>query len=421
MNYVVGDHVVSYRLAGRELLVCEPGTLAYGHTIVELVHGLALARRSGADVVIVKDPEITNRALYELELDGIRVLRGGPLRSLVLLKHFAAKQRLDVDAFRHELGVELKHRTRETNLSQRGRLAVGAIRKRNDDAITKPVSDSSYFRRDLMVTPLGARLRYEAHTHARIQAESLGLAPDAPVVCLHVREPGFKWGREQEDKEWKSVIRMDVVRNASIVHHFPACDELVAQGYTVVRIGDPSMTSVKRKGYIDLATSERRNGLLELYCMFRAELLIVGESGPNVLGYLTDTPILCVNATDPFSSYPARHDGHVMFKQVVDRQTGRPLRVSELIEDEYLGDLRNPTRYRFDENTPEELVAAVRESIEWIRGNGVETERQAAFRDRITKTSLEQRERSTYVRKWGPENGFLGNGRVVDFQLAERQ
>ena len=71
--------------------------------------------------------------------------------------------------------------------------------------------------------------------------------------------------------------------------------------------------------------------------------------------------------------------------------------------------------------TPSPLLHKWRRGILFVfltRVGPRDTERQARFRDLATRQTIRQRERSPYVRKWGTDGGFLGRGRIVDFQLG---
>ena len=106
-------------------------------------------------------------------------------------------------------------------------------------------------------------------------------------------------------------------------------------------------------------------------------------------------------------------------KRIFERETGRRLELADLIGDRYVNHVRNGQLFRYEENTPEEIDAAVGEALSAIRLGPQDSERQAHVRRLITEATLRHRKRNSYVRKWGTDNGFLGHGRFVDFQLAE--
>jgi putative glycosyltransferase (TIGR04372 family) len=208
------------------------------------------------------------------------------------------------------------------------------------------------------------------------------------------------------------------VRNARIETYLEAADFLVQRGYTVVRLGDPSMTPVDHPGVVDLATSRTRTNLLEIYCMLRADLLIAGESGLAGVTYLTNTPFLLVNSTEPISSYPIRAPGLFLPKTVVDKRDGRRLTSHDLLGTDYHRQFRDTRRYLYVDNTPAEIRAATEEMLTWIAGGWTESDGQRGYHEAIMASAAELHKRSNYVRKWGLDKGFLGDGRIARVALA---
>ncbi|HXH33212.1 MAG TPA: TIGR04372 family glycosyltransferase [Plantibacter sp.] len=415
MGAKTSRHVRSYRCGGASVVVCEPRPDVYGHLLIEFMHGVAFARERETDLVFLQHRDALNSALFDLEADGMQIYRRGGKRLLTLAYDRLRQNRPTLIEFKRELSAELARLTPAKNLAKAEKSYLKELRTALSG--NRAAGPESYYRRRTLARPLGLRLRPEHERAARAQAARLGVDPEARIVCLHVRGRGYKRGREMEDKAGQ---RLDFTRNASIENHLPACDRLVSDGYTIVRLGDASMPPLRRAGFVDLATSSELSGLLELYVMFRADLLIVGESGPNVLGYLTDTPILCVNATDPISSYPIRSDGHILFKSISDRKTDEPLRLSDLLGERYLPNVRDVLRFRYVENTPAEIDAAVHETQTWLRGERSESARQEEFRVCATEAARAFAGLS-YVNKWGADDGFLGHGRATDFQLENRR
>lgn len=414
-------HVSYFRGVGG-VVVCTPRSAAYGHQLIEFLHGVAVARRLGAPLLVLPQVPLANSALHEIEVDGCRILRPG-------LRHVCARVGHNVQAALEATGedfaAEIRLRAAEisgewpwSRTTKKRTLRFAARTRKRLRHGAPPSSGASYYRRRLLLEPFRAQLREEADADARAQARALGVRDETRIVCLHVRGTGYKSGRESQDK---GSARSDSARNATLTNHLPACDRLVRDGFTIVRLGDQTMQPLVRQGYVDLATSPLQTGLLELHLLFRAELMIVGESGPSILAYLTDTPLLSVNATDPFSAFPIRCDGNLLMKRAIVLKTGKALTLSQRLDPEWSRLLRDVRRLEYVENTAEEIEMAVVESRAWIAGDGVETERQARWRDTITfqarvNASLKG---GAYVRKWGLDNGFLGQGRLVDFALRE--
>ena len=177
------------------------------------------------------------------------------------------------------------------------------------------------------------------------------------------------------------------------------------------------MTPVTHPGVVDLATSPMRTNLLEIYCMLRSSLLIAGESGLAGITYVTNTPFLLVNATEPIAAYPIRAPGLFMPKTVLDKRDGRRLTSLELLGLDYHRQFRDMRRYEYVDNSPHEVREATREMLEWVRGHWSESPGQRSYHEAIMSAAQQLRRRSTYVRKWGLHEGFLGDGRIARIAL----
>ncbi|SME98724.1 putative glycosyltransferase, TIGR04372 family [Tistlia consotensis] len=253
------------------------------------------------------------------------------------------------------------------------------------------------------------RLPAEALRDCGRLARSLGIADADPVVCVHVREAGYKAGREIEEKA--TTRRHDVTRNADIATYFPAIDRLVAGGYRVVRIGDPSMTPVERPGVVDLATSPQRTPMLELYFLDRSRFLLGSESGPYHVCYLFGTPTLIANATDVIGGYPIRSFDRYLLKRVRDRETGQLLDLEGLVGSRHYEHFRDIDFFEYLDNSAGEILAAVEEMLAVVEGRAAPANAaQRHFHDRCLASSIELTRELAYVRKWGADAGFLGRG-----------
>ena len=109
-------------------------------------------------------------------------------------------------------------------------------------------------------------------------------------MTVHVREPGYRTTAGLRQRDW------DDLRNARIETYHEAFMALVARGYTVVRLGDPTMTPVddpRRGGPGDVHGPHRSaRGVVRA-----AQPFLIGcDSGPSWLAFLFGVPVLTVNA-----------------------------------------------------------------------------------------------------------------------------
>ena len=418
------------RLGPRRVLVARPNELQYGHLGLEMVTALARARDAGADVYLVPPSTALGSGLFELESPQVRVLRPPPvvrefLRARISWREMRHRINRWGEGVRErverEFVTEIGRYIGDSGMPQPVRESLRETRRRLRASFERTVRERgrrpTYYERFRLRQPVPVRLRALAAAEAQAQALAHGIAPDARLICMHAREAGYKRGREIHDRRPED-IRDDRLRNARIESYLDAVDALVERGYTVVRLGDPTMTPVQHPGVVDLATSPMRTNLLEVYCLLRSRFIIAGESSYVNVVCLTNTPILLVNATEPISAYPVRAPGLFLPKGVVDKRDGRRLAAVDLLTADYQRYFRSEKRYLYVDNTPEEIRGATLEMLDWLEGSWSESADQRRYHEAITTAATRLRRTFTYARKWGIHRGFLGDGRIARVALA---
>ena len=412
----------TFHLGWRKLLVTRVNPRQYGHLALEIAMSLLRARREQTAVYFLRPSTIVSKALFDLRSTDVKVLPKSAILDAVMRLSWTITDmvtrgrawRIRTSAvlryqFRKEITAYLQ--THKTLRQVRRYRLTGAKDYFKVPEALKAKKLPLYYKRRLLRELVPIRMCETVLPTVQAVARRIGLDLEKPMITLHVREAGFKFGNEMQDA--KPGSRDDSTRNARIESYFKAIDFLTARGFTVVRIGDPSMEPVQRSGVIDLATSPHRSQALEIYCMWRSAFFVSAEAGPVGVSYLTNTPLLTVNATDPISSYPIRADGMLLLKHVRNRQTGERLSPADLLTGDYLGNLRNLHRYVYENNTSEQIYAAVVEMLESLDHLPDETESQRHYRELATEAGTVFRSSLNYVRKWGSDDGFLGDGRIV--------
>lgn len=422
--------IATVRFGARRVLIAQPNDRQYGHLGLEIVMSLASARDDGADVYFVRPHSSLGGGLFELESPDVRVLRPAPVvRELfrTCISWRRLRERVDNlrDEVREHMGREF---VRESNryvadpgvpqeIRERLRGVRGRLRTALDHAALDKRQRPPYYRRRLLREPVPVRLHPAASEEAARQARAHGIAPDAPLVCIHAREAGYKSGGEIHDTK-PETGRDDCARNARIETYLEAVDDLVQRGYTVIRLGDPSMTPVHHQGVIDLANSPVCTNLLEIYCLLRSDLLIAGESGLAGICYVTNTPFLRVNSTEPISAYPIRAPGLFLPKKVIDKRNGQRLTNLDQLGFDYHQRFRDLRKYEYVDNSPAEIREATREMLDWLDGGWTESPAQRSYHDAIVSAAAQLRGHSHYIRKWGLDQGFLGDGRIAQIAVS---
>lgn len=417
-------------LGRRRVLIAEPSAGQDGHLGLEVLTAMALARQADAGVYFVRRRHLQSSGIFELESPDVPIVSPAApisvalrswLRLMVSLSSFGHwKDDLRIEV-RRELVAELGRHLRRSDLPspvvRDVRLQSDKIRERADTITARMRSDDGYLRRRLLHDRIRVQLRPDAHERAARQALAHGIDPDAPLICVHNSETGHERGRETPELKPRSG-RDDNAGHGRIESYFPVIDEFVRRGYTVVRLGDQSMQPVARRGVVDLATAAARSQLLEIYCLLRSELILTGESGIAGLGYLTNVPMIVVNVTEPISSYPIRAPGLFIPKTIIDRHSASQLPLRAQFEQKYLSRFRDQKRYFYVETPPDAIVAAAIEMLEWVKGRWVESREQREYHDAITAAAALLRRENAHVRRWGPDAGFLGDGRIARAAFA---
>jgi len=346
----------SLALGPLRLLLTRPDTGAYGNAILNMAWSFHLARAVEAPLYVW--PTVPDRLqdLTSLECEGVPRARVTALRTALI--RWACRARVS--------GI-----------------GVGTLEDFGPGGRGTP-EERAYFGLDLRercaTVPLRLRLAPDREEVARRTAAVLGV-DSRPLVTLHVREGGHAADKGAVDRQ------KDTARNARIETYTEAVDWLVSRGFQVVRIGDPTMTPFRRPGVVDLATSPVRSLALELWCVLRSAFLVTGDSGPFNLSVLTGVPLLGVNITHLIGAYPLRPHDRSILKHTVDTETGRALSLDAMLTPAHLKQRWVEGRYRFLDNSPQEIQAAVEEMVDVTSGAGAArvTAAQRAAREAMSR------------------------------------
>ena len=229
--------------------------------------------------------------------------------------------------------------------------------------------------------PLRLALPADRERAAIEQAAALGISPTTPLVTVHVRESGYRSAAGLRQRSW------DVLRNARVEASFDAFSALVERGYTVVRLGDRTMTPVRRPGIVDLATSPVRTEWLDVWCTLRSDFFIGCDSGPSWLAFLLGVPILTVNAVH-FRDV-SRPSDRFICKFARERETGKVLSLSDMLTEGYLRVGLKTGTYDYLDNSPSDICQAVIDMIEVVRGREHPSFAQRRFNERLVELGRE--------------------------------
>lgn len=140
-------------------------------------------------------------------------------------------------------------------------------------------------------------------------------------VCLHVRDSGF-----HNDLTKRSY------RNADITTYKSAILHLIENGFTVVRLGDPSMPklNLNNQGYIEYSHSDFKSELLDLALIKNCEFYIGMQSGPLDIALMFQKPVLILNMYEWINGCPLKITDRGLLKNILISGNSRFLTLEEI-------------------------------------------------------------------------------------------
>jgi hypothetical protein len=271
-------------------------------------------------------------------------------------------------SFWYEIGREVRRHAGDERLPVAIRTRVRELSQRALSRSSRVAAPVTPYPRRALRDRVKATLPPALIGQARAAAHAAQIELDAAVVAVD------------------ASIESDALREAEAF--------LAGQGYSIVRLPTPLTP-------------------LDVCVVSVSRFAICGSVELQHIACVTHTPSLLLNARDPFKGYPVRANGLYTIGKVIDLDDGRVLTLSDLLTESYFRNVRN-CGYR--SNTSAEIRQAVEEMHEGVRGGWRESEGQAQFRARVVEAGSALATRVAHVAEWGPDAGFIGDGRLARFQ-----
>jgi putative glycosyltransferase (TIGR04372 family) len=391
-----GARAVEATAAGQPVLVVRPDP-SPGQGSVDMLCTLARARARAAGACFLAPSRETESVAASVASADVPVIHPdgwqktwleGRWRTSAVADGARARWRAAAASGLHELYRELRRHAGDQRLPSELRRRLREAGHRSYERSVALRSAQTPYPRRLLRAPSTVAWSPEMLEHARAGMEAAGVPAGVPVVAFEVR------------------TRPDVAK--------AAIRSLVADGYAVVRIGDPGAGPMRQPGLIDLTTATSRSLRPELV-LVRARFAILGSLALQQLAYLTNTPSLTIDAADPFTLYPIRSNGLLLLATAVDLGSGRELPVDEWLTEAYF---RNRRNFGYRGVAADELLDAIQEMQEGVAHGWADTDAQRRFRIRVVEAGSALASTTAAVAEWGPDDGFIGDGRLARAQAA---
>ncbi|NLH16393.1 MAG: TIGR04372 family glycosyltransferase [Phycisphaerae bacterium] len=197
------------------------------------------------------------------------------------------------------------------------------------------------------------QLSPEDHQKGRQLRRAMGIPDGAPIVTLHVREAATKPKKTYHN-----------YRDADIANYLPTIQYLLSRGYTVVRLGDPSLKRLPPMGprLIDAPFHPAYNHWVDLYFVACSQFYVGVPSGPYSVANIFNIPVVLTNATITGDDWGKIGDLYIP-KKFYSHRLGRMLSYQEIacspLINFYKAQEFEQAGIELIENSPEEILGAV--------------------------------------------------------------
>lgn len=358
------DRIIDYasNMKYCSVVLLSPHVYGVGNCAEQIYFGLLKARREGKKLYILRPYDIpwllkyrlTNHELFRIESDYCYPANDNFIGKLIRLALTAV-----YTPFRILNLLLMRFSGRCLNESY-------SFPEIGMKTLWQPKSEMKYFSwqvvhsydwKEQINRYLPVRLRKVSLDKAQIIRSKMGIRKEDWLVCLHVREGGFRndWDR----RAW---------RNATIDNYIPAIKAITEAGGWVIRMGDNTMTPLpKMDQVIDYPFSPFKSDLMDLYLISECRFYIGSHSGILDVALLFNKPVIIPNMVDwTFGHFYKRSDLGIT-KHVYSFSQRRFLSIKEMFEgpwsmQELFGSLGED--YKMYENSPEEIKTLICEYMD---------------------------------------------------------
>lgn len=219
---------------------------------------------------------------------------------------------------------------------------------------------------DNLLGRVGLQIRFTEEEEAAGVAflRRMGIPVGGKFVCVQVRDSAH----DIQYNPAEITSTYCEYRNSNIENYKQVFEYLSKQGYWVLRMGKVTAhpLRVSNPMIIDYSNSGERTELLDIWLCFNCTFMISTGSGIDAVAAIARKPIVCVDFLAYMDTTYFFRNSLIIFKHLYERQSGRKLSLSEIIELESQSYYKNSEFYwsrgvEWRSNTPQEIEDAVKE------------------------------------------------------------
>jgi putative glycosyltransferase (TIGR04372 family) len=197
--------------------------------------------------------------------------------------------------------------------------------------------------------------------------DQLGIPTDGKFVCLTIRDGSYYAATGMSESAGYQLINFD----AKVF--VEACEYLVAEGFTVVRVGTPTPNPMpEMKGVIDYANLPLRSEVNDLVLMRECSFMVSTQTGPDALALALRKPVLYIDTVVLSQFFLGTKLATWNPRKFLAESSVTPLSLDELLQSQFAW-LKSPddflkSRYIFERSSSGEVANLVKSFVDEWRG-----------------------------------------------------
>lgn len=216
--------------------------------------------------------------------------------------------------------------------------------------------------------PVHLTFTEDEELRGKLILSSMGVTSTKPFVCIFVRDNAYlKHKYPNSDWEYHNY------RDSDIQNYVFAAEEIVKQGYYVIRMGEKVNEGINTESpsIIDYAANGMRSDFMDIYLAAKCSFVVTTGSGwDSVPAWLFRKPVVFTNSLPIGLAHTSTNKFIFLTKKHLDINNNRELTLREIFKRDVAFCLESSCYtekgVKLIENTPQEIRDIVLEMIEWL-------------------------------------------------------